>query len=1169
MDINGLKSFAGGARREFLAEVAARLRAVIAPGSTYRVEAPQTVAALETDIETAGGGTKGQAVVTDRVAYTWFNRIVALRFMDANNYTGVGVVSPPPNQPNGQPEVLVNAKQGIFDPKVIPAPTAEAITGLLNGTRPSHDPQSEAYTLLLTQYCRFWNQNMPFMFEPEGDYTELLIPANLLATESILTQTTTVLTPEACQDVEVIGWLYQFYISERKDEVFAQFKNGKKAGAQEIPPATQLFTPHWIVRYVVENSLGRLWMLNNPTSQLVDQMDYYITPLDDETEFLKINSPEELTIIDPACGSGHMLTYAFDLLYAIYEAQGYPPSQIPSLILTHNLYGTEIDQRAGSLAAFALTMKARAKQHTFFNKNTTPNICVLEPITFTPQELDQLITSEADPDEQATYWNQFQHADEFGSLIQPSVELTETLKAHVSQLRNSNNVLTTDIMDRADGVVNQTKYLQPKYTTVITNPPYMRANTLKTHFSAWLKKHYSDFRSDLFSAFVWRCHELAVKGGRVGVMTPNVWMYLSSHEALRTAIVSTGKLESLVELPLSGFKGATVQICAYTFTTVQNRANTALFVQLTELAGSSDFARRTIEAIKRPDSELRYTQKPADFTMIPGAPVAYWLSSALRAAFRAGTQLTEIANTCVGLQTGNNEQFLRYWWEVSLDRLRFGVADREEATRSQSRWFPYNKGGAFRKWYGNQEHVVDWENDGRELHLRRPKSVIRNPSTYFKPSVSWSKVSSGEPAFREYPSGFIYDVAGTSIFTSNAESRLELLAFTNSSVSLGLLQAIAPTLNYEVGQISQLPVISLHDTGAVSNARAAIAISQQDWDSFETSWDFHAPIWPIHASQKISLDKQYEALTNSFAQIARSQQAREIENNKIVATAYGLLDEVSSDVPLHRVSLSRNVQFRYGPNKSQEEYTALERADLASELVSYGVGCMLGRYSLDEPGFILADQGATLDDYLAKVPSPSFTPDSDNVIPIVDGDWFEDDIVSRFHQFLRVAFGEEHFETNLRFIEESLGVKTLREYFITPRGKSHFYDDHWERYKKRPIYWMFSSPKGTFNALIYMHRYNPSTVSVVLNEYLHNYIAKLEASLQHQERLATGEGTARQQAAALKETELLRRALTELKEYEHDVLYPLATQQINIDLDDGVKTNYPKFHPALRLIPGL
>ena len=474
METAPLKSFATWARNALIREVTARIAAVLAPGSSERVEQARAVAALEKAVGAAGGGHKGRAAVADKVAYTWFNRIIALRFMDANGYTGIGVVSPQAGLEVGQPEILADAKRGVIDTEVVSQTTRTAVAGLLDGTRASGDPQGEAYALLLADYCRHWNRAMPFMFEREGDYTELLVPANLLADDSVLNRSVKVLTEEVCKDVEVIGWLYQFYISERKDEVFAGFKKNKKAGADEIPAATQLFTPHWIVRYLVENSLGRLWLLNRPSSGLVNQMDYYIAPVDEETDFLKIAKPEELKVIDPACGSGHMLTYAFDLLYAIYEEEGYGPAEIPGLILANNLYGTEIDPRAGALAAFALTMKARSRLRTFFSKQVEPNICVIEPISFSSDELELLTAGIGDRHDEEAFWNQFQHADTYGSLIRPKEELIEPLKLHLAaSAPMDGDMIRSELHERARQVVDQAGYLSHGYHVLIANPPYM------------------------------------------------------------------------------------------------------------------------------------------------------------------------------------------------------------------------------------------------------------------------------------------------------------------------------------------------------------------------------------------------------------------------------------------------------------------------------------------------------------------------------------------------------------------------------------------------------------------------------------------------------------------------------------------------------------------------
>lgn len=484
METAPLKSFATRARTALIREVTARIAVVLAPASLEQVEQPKAVEALERAVTAAGGGDTGKDAVADKVAYTWFNRIVALRFMDANGYTSAGVVSPPAGVETGQPEILAEAKRGNIAATVVGTKTRETVTALLNGTRRSDDPQGEAYALLLADSCRYWNRAMPFMFQREGDFTELLIPANLLADDSVLNRAVKALTADVCKDVEVIGWLYQFYISERKEEVFARFKKRERAGANEIPAATQLFTPHWIVRYLVENSLGRLWMLNRPASGLVNQMDYYIAPVNDETDFLRITKPEDLKVIDPACGSGHMLTYAFDLLCAIYEGEGYAPSEIPGLILTHNLYGLEIDSRAGALAAFALTMKARARQRTFLSKvdregePIRPNVCVLTPVTFKPDELDRLVTPGGDRLAEEGFWQQFENADVFGSLIQPDADLIRPLRAHVEEIPDDGSLfggegLGADAREAARTVLDQADYLARKYTVVVANPPYM------------------------------------------------------------------------------------------------------------------------------------------------------------------------------------------------------------------------------------------------------------------------------------------------------------------------------------------------------------------------------------------------------------------------------------------------------------------------------------------------------------------------------------------------------------------------------------------------------------------------------------------------------------------------------------------------------------------------
>lgn len=1171
METAPLKSFATWARRELITQVSARLTAVLAPASPERVENQRAVAVLEHDIAAAGGGTTGREAIVDRVAYTWFNRIIAFRFMDANGYTGTGVVSPAHGQQTGQPEILADAKRGNIDPAVVGnRRTLDTIIGLLDGTRPSTDAQGEAYTLLLAEYCRYWNRSMPFMFEREGDYTELLIPSNLLAADSILTKTVAALTEEVCRDVEVIGWLYQFYISERKDEVFAGFKKGKKAGAAEIPAATQLFTPHWIVRYLVENSVGRLWMLNHPESHLIDQMDYYIAPIDEETDFLKISTPEELTVIDPACGSGHMLVYAFDLLYAIYEEEGYGPSEIPELILCHNLYGTEIDPRAGALAAFALTMKARAKQRTFLAKHATPNICVLEPISFSPDELDYLVTKDGDKHAEELFWNQFAKADTLGSLVTPDPNLMVRLNEYVTQLDDVGDILLAGLHGRAKLVVLQAGLLAAEYAVVIANPPYMGAGNMNPRLVSYAKESYPKSKTDLFAMFMERCIRLAAPSGYVAMITMQSWMFLASFETLREQVLRVAPPVTMAHLGERAFDsigGAVVSTTAFVLEVGRAPSCQGTYVRAVEGRTESDKA-QVLSLAAAGDPSSLFTSSGATFSEIPGTPIVYWLSADVRHAFGLGRPLNEVAELREGLSSSDSDRFVRLWWEVSRKALFFDAPTPNAAMESSAKWFPFNKGGEFRKWYGNHEYVINWQHGGAEILAERPKSTVRSPQFYFQSCVSWSKISTGSPAFRRYPKGFVLGSAAKAAYVASENEAAFLMSICNSSLAQLLLEAKSPTMSFVAEDVGSLPMLTGIDSDELLAAVEELqATSAKDWNESENSWRFTSnPL--VAAPGARSLGILYEEYRGHWRALALRQQKLEESNNTSIAELYGLSHEISAAVPLDRVTLGQNPAFRYS-GKSKNQHEELFRQDTIKDLLSFSVGCMFGRYSLDTPGLLLADHGATLAQYFAQEPAPRYTPAVDNVLPIVDGDWFEGDIVARFRQFLRVAFGDEHFEENLRFVEESLGVKSLREYFITRSGRSRFYDDHVKRYKKRPIYWLFSSSKGSFNALIYMHRYMPSTVSTVLNEYLREFESKLEANLQHQERVAAGDGTSREKAAALKEAERLRKILVELSEYEHDVLYPLASKQVAIDLDDGVKANYPKFYPALRKIKGL
>lgn len=1176
METAKLKKFAQFARRSLLEQVSAKLDLVLAENSAARRESVEAIRKLEEAIKN-----HGKEQVIERVAYIWFNRFCALRFMDANRYTRIGVVSPAEGQ--FQPEILMDAKMGHIDEEMVGDKTRQQIFALLDGKAPSRDPQSEAYRLLVVAACNYWHKAMPFLFERIDDYTELLMPDDLLSGNSILAYTREAMTPDVCQDVEVIGWLYQFYISEKKDEVFDGLKKNKKITPENIPAATQLFTPHWIVRYLVENSLGRLWLLNRPQSKLAEQMDYYIKPEQPETDFLRINKPEEIKICDPACGSGHMLTYAFDLLYAIYEEEGYEPAEIPEKILTHNLYGIEIDERAGELAAFALTMKARAKQRRFFNKGVKPNICVLENIHFDEGEIEEymgFIGRDLFTAPLQTTLRQFEEADNFGSLIRPDVTDVDSMLKILESKNVSGHLFLSLTHQKVLQALRQANYLSPKYHVVIANPPYMGNKGMNANLKTYLRDNYSDVKVDLFSSFTVRIMDATMFGGFIGLMTPFNWMFLSSFEKLRNIILGNSTITNLVRPEFHAFfDSAYVSVCGFTlFNKFEPNYNGA-FIDLQKFYGASIQSKKILEAINNPDCGWLYHASAEKLSKIPGKPIAYWISDKVISAFEKEKPLFKRYPVKSGIMTGNDPIFLRTWQEVSVRKISFGLTSSDQM---KGFWYPLSKGGEFRKWYGNVEHLINLRDDAFDIRNGGGNYRLREKKWYFQPFVTWSRISSSSIAFRYLHGGVLFADAAPGIFAG--EKCTDIIALLNSKLGNYFLAAINPTMNYQTNDIERIPSISLSGT---DKRQRLIDQTKFDWDFYETSWDFTSlPLvqvtsgeWPAIREKNIlaishlriatRIKDAYTKLRTYWREMTLQIQRLEEENNRIFIDAYDLQDELMPEVPLSEITLTCNPHYRYGNDKSEEELEALLLADTMRELVSYAVGCMFGRYALDKPGLILANQGETIEDYLKQVPEPSFPADDDNAIPMLDGDWFTDDIAERFRKFLRVAFGEEHYEENLRFIEAGLGkngkARDIRDYFL-----KDFYSDHVKRYKKRPIYWLFSSSKGSFNALIYMHRYRPDTVSVVLNDYLREFRTKLTSHKNHLEAVSiSASSSPAEKTKALKEIEKITKMIAEMEEYEREVLYPLATEQVEIDLDDGVKVNYPKFGAALKKIPGL
>ena len=1166
MDTGSLKKFAQEARRVLRDQVTAKLAQVLADNSAARREAPKALHQLEGEIRRTS-----RDQVIERVAYTWFNRFTALRFMDANGYTSVRVVTPAEGQT--RPEILSEAMAGSISNEVQEAVSVQ-VRALLDNRTPSHDPQGEAYRLLLVATCNHWHAAMPFMFETIADYTELLMPEDMLSQGSILAKLREVMTEDACQDVEIIGWLYQFYISEKKDQVFAGLKKNVKITAENIPAATQLFTPHWIVRYLVENSLGRLWLLNRPGSKLAEQMDYYIAPEKPETSFLRIAKPEEIKVCDPACGSGHMLTYAFDLLYAIYEEDGYDPAQIPALILTHNLTGVEIDDRAGALAAFALTMKAAARlgRRRFLRMKAKPDICVLQNVAFTPAEMQDVaavVGKDLFTDELRETLGQFEQAKNFGSLIVPKLrDPAETLR--VVEARDfGSDLLLKEVQARVVAVLRMAEALSPKYHVVVANPPYMGGKGMNGKLGDFAKKNFPDSKSDLMTCFMERCGFLGQHSAFWGMINLPSWMFLGSYQRFRAKILKKQTIVNLLHLG-RGIFGSDFGSVAFVINSQKSANDTRatyrrLFEKHVQVRSSE-----IIERLFKDQSYGHFVFSQYDFQKIPGSPIVYWVNPSTLAIFRDNPTLGEKTKARQGLATGDNDTFARGWQEVSFRSFSRSAENCEHTASISEKWFPYNKGGEFRRWFGNVITVVNWQADGAEVRNFRDdngkvRSRPQNTDCYFQEGITWSDVTSGSLSVRYLPPGYIYDISGHSAFPNTEHQRNTVLGYLNTKFAQSVASMLNPTMHFQIGDYQSFPYPQkLLETEIGQNATAAVDLARSDWDAYETSWDF--TMLPLLSADHRgeTLEDSYARLRNHWQSMTDEMQRLEEENNRIFIDAYGLQDELTPEVPIKEITLTCNPAYRYGVKGSADDRETRLRADTMAEFLSYAVGCMFGRYSLDTPGLILANQGERLEDYLDRVSEPTFMPDKDNVIPVLDGDWFADDITERFRRFLRVTFGETRFQENLAFIEEALG-KDIRKYFTRD-----FYNDHVKRYKKRPIYWMFSSPKGTFNALIYMHRYRPDTVSVLLNDYLREFRSKLEGYHRAQGALSiSGDASPTQRTKALKEIEATARQIEEINAWERNVLFPLATQKIEIDLDDGVKANYPKFGAALKPIKGM
>jgi hypothetical protein len=881
---------------------------------------------------------------------------------------------------------------------------------------------------------------------------------------------------------------------------------------------------------------------------------------------LKVPKPEEIRLLDPACGSGHMLTYAFDLLVLIYEEEGYAPSDIPGLILRHNLCGLEICPRAAQLAELALVFKAREKSRRFFQPEhlVRPNIIELREVRFADGELSVYfkglgIQPSAIHPELNRLLHQFEEAKNFGSLIQPCLTESAIQSARAALVTRHTSLATADLMVGAIHakvlrVLEQAETLTQRYHVAVANPPYMGFKGMNGNIKAFAEGAYCEAKADLFAMFIQRSFILVTTGGFSALVTMHSWMFLPSFVDLRTYLRRSGSLVNMAHLGPRAFdsiSGEIVQTTAFVYSVGHPSDTPAVFVRLVDGRNESEK-----EGMLRA-RQNQHVRTLSNIDIIPGRPLVYWMSEAIINAFRRGKPLEELAKPRQGMATADNGRFLRNWHEVSFRKIGFGCESASEAKATKCRWFPYNKGGGYRKWYGNCDLVVDWEKDGNAIRnfkdmAGKTRSAVRNPEFYFKEGITWTTTTSNSLAARKTDCGFLFDVKGSSLFPGS--QLLTMLGFIVTPIADRILSMLNPTTEFQVGNMSSLPILvdEIKAIAATSSAliSSSISLARADWDNFETSWDFHNLPLLRSGLKGATLAASWQNWEAHCQAAIRRMQELETENNRLFIAAYGLQGELKPEVPEDQITLAR----------------ADVRKDMAGFL-SYAVGCMMGRYSLDAPGLILANAGDTVEEYLAKVNRPldklTFTPDEDGIIPVLDGEWFEDDIVARTRDFLRATFGEAALRENLRFIEESLG-KDLRKYFL-----NDFYKDHLQTYKKRPIYWLVQSPKKGFSVLIYLHRYTRDTMNLVLNRYLRDYQVKLRNRLAHLTQEQATASSAKAKTEARKEADKLTRTLTECEEWERQTVLPLAQARIELNLDDGVKVNYLKLGEALAPIAGL
>ena len=1151
MDKNAIKKYAVWARNELIARVTQKAEQYeITEKKTTPAEADSISGRLLSEAEKKQRAaliekikTDGFEQVMEEVAYTWFNRFTALRFMEVNNYLP------------SHTRVFTN-EAGEFKPQILTDAIQLDLEGLnMDKVYELKDANKteELYKYLLITQCNALSSVLPRMFQKISDYTELLLPDYLLREGSIIEQMISMIpednfnTETENGQVEIIGWLYQYYVSEKHEEII-DLSHGKIINKDEVPAATQLFTTDWVVRYLVDNTIGRFWIERNKDSKISEQLKYFVKPNSGSITHIDDSiTPQELTVLDPCVGSGHFLVYAFDVLMKIYIERGYTEREAASEIIKNNIFGLDIDERAVQLAYFAIMMKARQYDRRFLSRDVQPHIFAIKESNGIDSNVREYYCKGSDviKKEADKLISMFKDAREYGSIIRLDSIDVNILRERMVEIDDEIDLRRSFTQETLGPLIDVLEVMSRKFCVVATNPPYL--NKYSPLLKDYISKNYASYKGDLFSVFIYKDLEFCKKDGYVGFLTPLVWLSLKSYEKLREYILSEKAITTLIQFEYSAFEEATVPICSFVLRNGEEKAKGCYF-QLSEFKGGMEVQREKVEyAIMDRQCGYYFENNGSAFKKIPGSPIAFWINQNIIATFENGKSLSQIGQTTKGIITGNNDKYLRLWWEVKTEDLNLSATDDDDAFASGKKWFPCCKGGSFRKWYGNKENIINWQNRGHDV-LKLATQENRHSQDYytnlkFQKGISWSSITSDKTSFR-FESNNLVEHIGMSVFPNDKELVYPLLGFLNSNVTMEYLKFLSPTITINAGEIGKLPILKelAGNTEVIDIVDSCISIAKEDWDDFEISWDFaRHPLVPRNkGSWRIAdLFDEWNEKTNKRFEALKSNEER---LNKIIISLYGLEDEVSQTV--------------------EDKDVSVRKADVGRDirsLLSYAVGCMFGRYSLDIDGLIYTGSNWDPQKYV------SFIPDDDSIIPIADDEYFDDDIVNRFVVFIKTIYGEEYLEENLSFISNALGSKGsaregIRNYFV-----NEFYADHVKIYQKRPIYWLFDSgKKNGFKCLIYAHRYQQDTIARIRTDYVHEQQSRYRTAIEDLEQRVNGAATS-DRVKLNKRLATLKMQSEEIREYEERI-HHLADQMIQINLDDGVKDNYAKFQDVLAKI---